>query len=215
MTSWKHEKQTEEMKRFLLVVILLACVVADAADVKWNFVDVVQHPPGGASLETTLKSGDSSWVGFSLSFTVAVSGKNATLSNFDCNLSTAITWASLALDDIVYQSAFGDEIPSLFSTEYSGATGSLSVNVNQPFYLAFQVFELIDNGLEGITRGDAYYGWTEFRIAKSSDVELISSAVDLDGYAMIVGGGTATPEPSSGVLLLLGLSLLSLRRRAT
>ena len=201
------------MKRFLFVVILLACVGANAADVRWNFVNVVQDPAGGASLEKTLKAEGSSWVGFSIFFTVAVSGNNATLSNFDCNLATAITWVSLTLEDIVNQSSFGEGIPSLFSTEYSGATGTLSVDVNQPFYLAFQVFELIENGLEGVTRGDAYYGWTEFRIAKNSDVELISSAVDLDGCAMIVGGGAAaTPEPSAGVLLLLGLAALSLRR---
>ena len=41
---------------------------------------------------------------------------------------------------------------------------------------------------------------------------IASSAIDLDGGPMIVGGG-AIPEPSSGVLLLLGTIILALRRK--
>ena len=54
------------------------------------------------------------------------------------------------------------------------------------------------------------YGWVEL-----SGADVVSSAWDLDGGPMIVGGGSAlTPEPSSTLLLLVGGALLALRRRA-
>ena len=43
---------------------------------------------------------------------------------------------------------------------------------------------------------------------------VLSSAWDIDGGAMIVGAG-AVPEPTSGLLLLLGISSLALRRKPT
>ena len=44
---------------------------------------------------------------------------------------------------------------------------------------------------------------------------LVNSAINLDGGPMIVGGGAwegGIPEPSGGMLFLLGLAALGLRR---
>ena len=60
------------------------------------------------------------------------------------------------------------------------------------------------------------YGWVEIVVASDGRISLGRSALDLDGGPMIVGGGAwegATPEPASGLLLLLGGALLALRRR--
>ena len=60
------------------------------------------------------------------------------------------------------------------------------------------------------------YGWVEIVVASDGRISLGRSAIDLDGGPMIVGGGAwegATPEPVSGLLLLLGGALLALRRR--
>ena len=63
------------------------------------------------------------------------------------------------------------------------------------------------------------YGWAQIGMLgdeNSGHLYMKHSAIDLDGGPMIVGGGAwdgATPEPVSGLLLLLGGALLALRRR--
>lgn len=203
------------MKVLVLFATLLSCVVAIASDVRWNFVEAEHYLAGETALQETLKPEGSSNVGFSLFFTASASGKNVVLSDFTCNMATAITWAQMVADDIVYSSAFGDGIPSLFSTEYSGATGEFNTKKDESFFLAFQVFQLVENqDTFEMTRGDAYYGWVEFYVSKAANVEILASAVDLGGGAMIVGGGAAAiPEPSTTVLVLIGIAGLALRRR--
>ena len=203
------------MKVSVFTAILLLCNAAVASNVRWDFVEAECYPAGETALQETLKLEDSSSVAFSLFFTASASGKNVTLSGFTCNLATAITWVQMLAEDIVCSSAFGDGIPSLFSTEYSGATGEFQARKNEPFYLAFQVFQLVeDYETFEMSRGNAYYGWVEFYVSDTTKVEILASAVDIGGGAMIVGGGAAAiPEPSSLVLVLIGLAGLALRHR--
>ena len=55
------------------------------------------------------------------------------------------------------------------------------------------------------------YGWIHFYL-KDDGALYATSAFDLDGGAMYVGGG-AVPEPASGALTIAGCLLLMLRRR--
>ena len=57
-----------------------------------------------------------------------------------------------------------------------------------------------------------YYGWAEYAVSEDGTFRILNSAIDFDGGAMIVGGG-AVPEPTSGLLLLLGVAGLALRRQ--
>lgn len=59
------------------------------------------------------------------------------------------------------------------------------------------------------------YGWVELQVGQDGMVRLASSALDLDGGPMIVGGGSVIPEPSSILLLLFGGMVLVLRRGAS
>ena len=63
-----------------------------------------------------------------------------------------------------------------------------------------------------IARGADYYDWVGFVATGGGNVELLTSAIDFAGGPMIVGGGSAVPEPSGVLLVLLGLSAIALRR---
>ena len=59
------------------------------------------------------------------------------------------------------------------------------------------------------------YGWVELEVDSSGNLNVVDSAYDLDGGPMVVGGGAwegGIPEPSGGVLFLLGAAALGLRR---
>ena len=77
----------------------------------------------------------------------------------------------------------------------------------------FLAFSLIDLQSEEI------FGWIELKVdgnPTGGDISILGSALDLDGGPMVVGGGAwdgATPEPMSGLLLLVGGALLAMRRR--
>lgn len=73
-------------------------------------------------------------------------------------------------------------------------------NSDRIFYLGFSVDA--DDGKK--------YGWAEFQMGTDGRLEVLQSALGLDGQAMVVG---AIPEPSSALLLLVGLAGLVLRRR--
>lgn len=59
-----------------------------------------------------------------------------------------------------------------------------------------------------------YYGWAEYVVDEDGTFKILNSAIDFDGGAMIVGAG-AIPEPTSGLLLMLGVVALVLRRKTS
>ena len=60
-------------------------------------------------------------------------------------------------------------------------------------------------------RGGTRYGWFQIGVDQAGELNILSSAWDLDGDAIVVG---AIPEPTSGMLVLLGMAALALKRRA-
>ena len=63
--------------------------------------------------------------------------------------------------------------------------------------------------------GTYLYGWVSIGVDDDGSPYLVHSAIDLDGGPMIVGGGAwegGIPEPSGGMLLLIGAAVLGLRR---
>ena len=86
-----------------------------------------------------------------------------------------------------------------------GGNEVVHIRGEENFYMAFVL-------------GDGYdsryaYGWMNIGVDARGNLSLLGSAIDLDGGPMIVGGGSASPEPSGAVLLLLGAGMLGLRRQ--
>ena len=133
------------------------------------------------------------------------------------NLLFAGNWLSAANGDIVSETAtrhldhyfysqFMDDAGTGESYAYSADL--IKVNSGETFYLMFCV-DMDYPSLEVI------YGWVELYMNPDGTISYLHSAYDLDGGPMVVGGGAWTggiPEPSGGILLLLGVAALGLRR---
>ena len=91
---------------------------------------------------------------------------------------------------------------------------SVNVETGDRFYLALigYWYEDVDPYAEPWPVQDVayFYGWVELRAAKT-ELNILGSAFSYS--PLIVGGGLAIPEPSGGVLVLLGVAALFLRRR--
>ena len=74
------------------------------------------------------------------------------------------------------------------------------------FYLAFM--STGSNSEDGIDR----YGWFHVALNDALEMSILESGIGLYGESIYVG---AVPEPTSGLLLLLGIAGLVLRRKAT
>lgn len=74
------------------------------------------------------------------------------------------------------------------------------------------MFTIITGGL-GEEYESPIYGWIELNLSDDGILAVGHSAWDLEGGAMLVGGG-AVPEPSGGLLLAIGMLTLLLRRAA-
>ena len=86
-------------------------------------------------------------------------------------------------------------------------SSELTVNGDTSLYLAF----VCADGWERYV-----YGWVEISVSGSGNIEVLGSAYDYACGPMVVGGGAWTggiPEPSGGMLFLLGAAVLGLRRR--
>ena len=84
--------------------------------------------------------------------------------------------------------------------------------VEQPdFYLVF-VAENWEDYVSGAANPHRWYGWVNLAVNADGALDVIGSDVAVYGDPLTVGGGT-TPEPSSGLLLLLGTAMLAVRRK--
>lgn len=92
--------------------------------------------------------------------------------------------------------------PSLDTWE-EHADYSIRIDKGKSVYLAFAVQR--SDAIESST-----CGWVELGLDDNGDLTALRSAWDIDGDPIMVGG---IPEPSSGLLLLIGGALLAIRRK--
>jgi len=153
-------------------------------------------------------------------FTVSRSGTKTTLTDHAHVMSFAGLWMPVALDSIVDQAIF-DNATSLFADslpmgEPMRQTDSVVVNGNQDVYLAFVSYWAYNDPSTpsgyNIDKDNPYFGWVGLNVNRG-EVTLLGSYVDLDHNPVIAGQyESLIPEPSSALLLLVGGTLLALRR---
>ena len=157
-------------------------------------------------------------------FIVSRSGTTTTLTDYEHVLSSVVYWMQVVPDVVVDQALF-DNVTSLFSDPFSFVTGEptsnrtepVVVNGNQEIYLAFASYwgRPDSSTVSGYNfdLDNPYFGWVELNVNRG-EVSLLGSYVDLDHNPVIAGQyESVIPEPSSGLLLLVGGALLALRRR--
>ena len=93
---------------------------------------------------------------------------------------------------------------------------SITLNQSGMLYLAFFSDEyVVDRTAVEYTISDIV-GWVEVLYDEyGTGLSIGRSAYDLDGGPMIVGGGSAIPEPSGVLLIVVGIAVLLLRRSTT
>ena len=106
-------------------------------------------------------------------------------------------------------------LPSFTDVEltatYDFGTGGDKIADPSDFYLVF-VAENWEDYVSGAANPHRWYGWVNLAVNADGALDVIGSDVAVYGDPLTVGGGT-TPEPSSGLLLLLGTAMLAVRRK--
>ena len=104
-----------------------------------------------------------------------------------------------------------------YSSESNVTIYDVVLRQDEITYLAFCGEQLAGHDMSKLEHTGTYlYGWVSIAVDDDGIPYLVHSAIDLDGGPMVVGGGAwegGIPEPSGGVLFLLGAAMLGLRRR--
>ena len=122
------------------------------------------------------------------------------------NASVTELWLLMGSGDIVSHETMRAADQYLFNTATSSFAESdygVSMENGDLVYLVFESIESQDRSIYGWVSVSYHYG----------ELSVVDSAFDADGGPMIVGGGAFIPEPSSGLLLLIGGALLAIRRK--
>lgn len=189
------------MRSVILVLSILFVFAVNAANVEWDVSNIDYAQDG---------YGDSDWL-----FVIGRPYLNIKADVFGSGLRlTAENSSSMVSGNTYAIASKGDVV----SREYMDAKGeyfhlaerdnpevrmdySILLDGSENIYLAF----IADYASFDTPR----YGWVELGLDENGLLKAYSSAWDVDGDSIIVGD---VPEPSGGLLLLLGAGCIALRR---
>ena len=190
------------MRSVILVLSILFVFAVNAANVEWD-VSNIDYAQNGY--------GDSDWlfvIGrpyLNIKADVVGSGLRLTAEN-SSSMVSGNTYAIASKGDVVsreYMDAKGEyfHLAARYNPEVR-MDYSILLDGSENIYLAF----IADYASFDTPR----YGWVELGLDEDGLLKAYSSAWDVDGDSIIVGD---VPEPSGGLLLLLGAGSIALRRR--
>ena len=188
------------MKKLIIASIAAAVGLAvNAATVDWQ-IQITSSATSYASGYTAYLVNASAWDAATIT--------DATFSD-----------SSIVLDSTTFNSGSGKGTSKTYTTIASGTTaGSRSVNVSS----------LAEGGSLGVyyvilntaADPDTYYKWSDTLTGRAeSGAESLGSNFTIAGSTInaatwtAVGGSSPVPEPTSGLLLVLGMAGLALRRK--
>ena len=194
------------MRKLILVVFIMLLFTANAANVVWdcmqidydismNYCCFAVRPNGCADIGLVVTQGE---------------GGSVTFAAEKWNYVEIInTWELANAGDEINYNFFNREgehhcihYNDIFGSDFSYA-GSFTLERGEHAYLAFAHANYY-------TPDDTMYGWAEVALDDEGVLYVVNSMTDLSGGSVIVGD---VPEPSGGLLLLLGAGCIALRRR--
>lgn len=197
--------------RMLVVVALLVAYSVSGANVRWNTAVLSDWGNGEYDLNcviTTMQNVD-------VSFRVLQTGNEFSIESLGSNLAFSGNIKQMNAGDVVSELSIRNQhsyFYHIFVDEFNRDQNYVKQDVvtdGHPFYLAF-VSTSVD--YISLTYPNPVYGWVQLQVSPDGTVSLLKSAFDLDGGAIIVDGGAAIPEPSSVVLMILGIALVGILR---
>ena len=119
-------------------------------------------------------------------------------------------WASETANDKFWSSGFSEKSGYVSADGGGYAQFDLSGDTTTNYQSYFVEYLTYDNS-KYTTQGGYYGSWNDLKNAGLLSSALTSSAAQLQAYT----GGTYTsvPEPTSGLMLLMGMALVALKRK--
>ena len=206
------------MRTVITLSVLLLYECAYAASAYWSGISLISgggnNNTSGCTLLGYGKDGSGKNVNITSSFFWHKDIDNVYIKHEDFSLEdlepTFNWWAFAVYGDVVSEDNFNalNRIEDFYGNDVY--TGGTLVDNPDDFYMAFKVSEVLVDENYYYYEGQTWYGWVHVSIDENLKMTLLGDGINLDGGAVTVG---VTPEPASGLLLLVGGALLALRRR--